>query len=152
MEVCQQRAHYTKMKSGIDEDAGVAAPRSDLSRSCLRCVLQCANYSGPDCDYATPFRQCPVDFLSRHQRDVIAFKVQLVGFDVFFSQWLECAETNMESQFDDINPARTNLVEDLRGEVQTSGRRGCRSTIACKHRLVTLAIDVSVFPAYVRGQ
>src|SRR4051812_26993545 len=121
MEICQQRADYAKTKFRIDEYSGLTASRSNLSRSCLPGVLQCANHSCPDCDYATAFAQRTINSLSRRQRDVIAFNVELVSFNLFFSQWLECAETNMQSQLDDINPTRANLVQDLRREVQTSG-------------------------------
>src|SRR5947209_19711739 len=117
MKIRQQSADYAKAKSGIDEDAGLAASCSNLTRTMLSGMFQGANYSCPDSDHATAFRQNAIEFVSCRRGDLVALNVQRVGFNLLVAQWLERTETDMQSDFDDLNAARANFIENLRSEM-----------------------------------
>src|SRR5215469_15477739 len=103
-------------------------------------MLQSANYGRPDGHNSPELGSGTIDFLRRCSANFVTLDVQHVGFDGLIAEWKKSPESDMQSDFGNLDTARANLVEDCRREMQAGGRRGCRAARAREYCLVALAI------------
>src|SRR5208282_462985 len=98
------------------------------------------------------FRQ--VDRLCGFRWNLVPLAMQLVIFDFFYSHRLKGAESDVQRDLGNFNPACTNLLQDLRREMQAGGwrcHRSCgRSRRLGIHRLVTVAVRWPVVAVDIR--
>src|SRR5437764_15076542 len=91
-----------------------------------------------------------IDCLSAPITNLIALEVQRVLLDGFLAERLKSSEADMESNFNDLDTVGSDLVENLRREMQSSSWGSCRALIARKYSLIALPIGGPVFTTDVR--
>src|SRR5207302_1798865 len=82
-----------------------------------------------------------IDSFGSLRRDVVILTLDPVLFDAFDTHRLKSCIADVMRNFSDGDAARTQFVEDARGEMQTGGRRGNRSTLPGVDRLILRLIE-----------
>lgn len=154
MKICQQRPDYTKLKSRIDKDVGLAGPGNDTA-----VVGRCYVFQRPDCGCAhgnnsATLLHCLVDLGSRLLGDVIAFAMHFVVFHAVGVNGLKRSQADVERNFGNVDSARADVTQDLGCEMQTGRWRG---DTAAGFRpgvngLVALPVLPAIFTRDVRRQ
>ena len=139
MEIGHKRVRRFEMIAGHDEDARIAVLGVDEA------VLgaggfQCADAGGADAHAAVSLRPGPVDLLRSLGRDLIMLHVHLMLAHVFLLHRTEGAKADVQQHRHDFDPFLPDLLQQLRGEVQTGGRRGGAALFPGIDRLIALPI------------
>jgi len=141
VKVGQEGADNPEMKPGIDEKVSVCAAWRDSGGWGVRGgVLQCSDRGSANSYYPSALRRCAVDSVGNLIRDNVRFRVQLVFCDGFRVDGLERAQADVERNFGNLDAAALDLFQDLRGEMQTRGRRCDRASFMRVDRLIAIAI------------
>jgi hypothetical protein len=102
MEVGEQRAHYPKLKSGIDEDVSLAG--SGLNPAGFAsCVFQGSHRRGPYGHDSPMALERRVDRRGSLLRDRKMFFMKLMTFDHILPNWLKGSQTYMQGNLSRFN-------------------------------------------------
>jgi len=78
--------------------------------------------------------------------------MDFVILDAIHADWLKGSKAYLQSDLDSFDSALADSIENFRGEVKTSCRRGHRATLLGIHSLITLPIGQGVLAFDIRGQ
>ena len=149
MEICEHRPDHLEIESGVNKYVGDAGPRKDRACSSPGRMFESSNSSGADGNDATFVIHSPVDRGGRVPRNGIRLGVNFVIFHPLHANGLERSQTNMQSDFNGLNSAPADAVEDFRGEMKSGSRSGDRTTRRGIDSLIALPILARVFPCDV---
>src|SRR5271155_1981193 len=152
MEIGEHRRNHFEFESRINEEVCGGRPRGNPTCAQQCRVFESSNRSSAYGNYSAKIAKSLVDGKSSLSRDRIGFGMDFVILDAIHADRLKGSKAYLQSDLDSFDSALADSIENFRGEVKTSCRRGHRATLLGIHSLITLPIGQGVLAFDIRGQ
>src|SRR5579864_376523 len=151
MEIRQQCAHHSKLKSRINKQVSLTAPRLYESGIPGR-VFQRTHGCCPNRHYPSLLIQRTINLFYRFSRNAVRLAMQLMFFHLLHAHRLKSPQPDVQRDLGSLDPALLQARKNLRREMKSG--RGCsnRSSLAGVHRLISLPVARSIFPGNIWRQ
>src|SRR5688572_14744734 len=140
MKVGHQPVDHLELEAGMDEEHRKGASGRDGASTADRGIFERAGGRGAYGDHAAAFLSRGIDRGRSRVADLVRFRIDDVLFDALDAHGLERAVADVERDGRALDPARSQVVEHLRREVESRRRRRDRAAVGGEDGLVPIAV------------